>query len=151
MSDVKEAYSKLPYSLPSFEEVNNEFEIEDLEVSFILRNILRKAAEKIEFYVGIVSDLLQPDTGSMSSMHETRFFTDSEKENMYSLFKKLMKSHRSIIEQVLSKSEEEQAEFLRDFFQDWKKTKQELSILIKKMKDSWDKETIIQTDVGYFG
>ena len=151
MSDVKEAYKKISFQIPSFEEINGEFEIEEIETSFILRNVLRKAAEKVEFYVGILSEILQPDTASLSGMHETRFFTEAEKEKLYSLFKRLMKSHRAIIESVLGKTEEDQAAFLKEFFNDWKTNKIEILALITNMKDSWDKEIIIQKDVEYFG
>ena len=153
MSETEEAYKKLEkkYSIPSYKELNNEFELDDIDTSFILRNVLRKIAEKLEFYVGVIGDIMQPDTGSLSSMHETRFFSDAEKAEIYTLFKKIMKVHRGIIEQVLGKTEHEQAEFLKTFFSEWKEMKPELITIIKKMKDCWDKETTIDQQIAYFG
>ena len=139
VNEIEKEYNKLPkkYRLPKFKELNNEFEIGDLEnTSFLLRNVLRKIAEKLEFYANLINDVMQPDTSSLSSMHETRFFTDEEKNDMYSLFKKLMKTYRSIIELVLDNDEKKQAEFLNKFFKDWMSIKKEILSYLGKMKDS---------------
>lgn len=153
-SEIEKEYSKLAnkYRLPKFDELDLEFEVNELEsASFILRNILRKAAEKIEFHANLISEVLQPDASSLSGMHETRFLMDSEKSSMYSLYKKMMKNHRAIIEIMLKNNEKEEAEFLNKFFNDWKEIKKELINYLGKMKESWDKETSIQEDLGYFG
>ena len=153
-SEIEKEYSKLAnkYGLPKFDELDLEFEINELEsTSFVLRNILRKAAEKIEFHTNLINDLLQPDPASLSSMHETRFFMDSEKSSIYSLYKKMMKHHRNIIELMLRNDEKQEAEFLNNFHKEWIDIKKELLGYLSKMKESWDKETSIQEDLGYFG
>ena len=154
MSEVEKEYNRLSkkYNLPNFKEINEEFEIGDLEnVSFLLRNILRKVAEKLEFYTNLINDIMQPDTSSLSSMHETRFFSENEKNDMYALFKNIMKSYRNIIELVLENNEKKQAEFIRNFFSEWFKIKKQLIDYLGKMKDSWEKETTVKEDLGYFG
>jgi len=154
MNEIEKEYIKLSkkYNLPNFKEINEEFEIGDLEnVSFLLRNILRKVAEKLEFYTNLINDIMQPDTSSLSSMHETRFFSDSEKNDMYALFKNIMKSYRNIIELVLENNEKNQAEFLKKFFSEWFKIKKQLINYLGKMKDSWEKETTVKEDLEYFG
>ncbi|MBI2134629.1 hypothetical protein HYU09_01435 [Candidatus Woesearchaeota archaeon] len=151
---IKKEYDNLckKYRLPKFDDLDSEFEISDLEsTNFLLKNILRKIAENLEFYNGLINEVLQPDAASMSSMHETRFFTDSEKSDMYSLYKKIMKNHRAIIEIMLKNDEKEEAEFLNKFLNDWKEIKKWLLNYLEKMKDSWDKETSIEQDLGYFG
>jgi hypothetical protein len=152
--EIENEYNKLnkKYKLPEFNEVNVEFEISSLEDKvFLLRNILRKIIEKLEFYIDLLSNLLQPDAASLSSMHELRFFTEEDKNAMYRLFKKLMKAHRSIIEAVLETDEKSQADYLKDFFVEWKAMKKELLAYVKRMRESWDKDTSIEEDVGYFG
>ena len=153
-NEIEKEYGKLAskYKLPDFKSMDLEFEINELEsASFVLKNILGKAAEKIEFYTNMINDLLQPDTASLSGMHETRFFMDGEKSSMYDLFKKLMKSHRSIIMLMLEQNEKKQAEFLNNFYKEWAEIKKQLLAYLDKMKDSWDKETSIEQDLGYFG
>ena len=118
---------------------------------FLLNNILRKVAEKLEFYTNLINDIMQPDTSSLSSMHETRFFSENEKNDMYALFKNIMKSYRNIIELILENNEKNQAEFLKKFFIDWFNIKKQLINYLGKMKDSWDKETTVKEELGYFG
>jgi len=84
-------------------------------------------------------------------MHETRFFMDDEKNRMYILYKKMMKSYRKIISLVLQSDESLQASFLKEFCAEWKNLKQELVSYLKKMEGSWEKETKIEEDLGYFG
>ena len=154
MADIEKVYLKLAakYKLPNFKNLNSEFELSDFEsTNFVLRNIMRKAAEKTEFYANVIGDTLQPDAASLSSMHETRFFTDSEKSRLYLLYKKMMKIHRGIIEVILKNDEKQEAEFLSRLFDDWIMIKKELAQCLEKMKDSWDKETSTEEDLGYFG
>jgi len=152
--DIEKEYTKLckKYKLPKFSDIDNEFEINDLEnTRFFLRNVLRKVAEKLEFYGNLLNDLLQPDTASLSSMHETRFFHDEEKNSLHILFKKIMKSYRYAIELVLENDEKKQAEFLNSFFKDWLAMKRELLVCLDKMKKSWSSVATIEEDLAYFG
>ena len=70
---------------------------------------------------------------------------------MYNLFKRLMKIDRNIVEMVLKNDEKEQSDFLNKFFTDWQNMKKELLKYIEKMKDSWEKQSTIEEDIGYFG
>ena len=153
MSDVKEIYEKLSkkYNLPAYVDINREFELDDIEEHFVLKNCLRKGAEKLEFYMGILNDILQPDTGSLSSMHETRFFNNDERQQMFLLFKRMMKAHRSIIFTLLVNDEKGQAACLKTIFSEWIAMKKELSPIVNTMKETWDKDTTIQEEVRYFG
>jgi len=154
MDEVEKEYEKLSkkYKLPKFKDLNEQFEIVDLEnVNFLLRNILRKIADKLEFYSNLINDLLQPDTSSLSSMHETKFLSEEDRNGMYALFKKIMKTYRNIIVLVLENDEKNQANFLRGFFAEWVGIKKQLIDYISKMKDSWDKEMKIQETPGYLG
>ena len=84
-------------------------------------------------------------------MYEIRFFSEDEKNDMYNLFKRLMKIDRNIVEMVLKNDEKEQSDFLNKFFTDWQDMKKELLDYIGKMKDSWEKQSTIEEDIGYFG
>jgi len=84
-------------------------------------------------------------------MYEIRFFDDDEKNDMYKMFKKLMKTNREIVELLLDANEKKDAEFLNSFFIQWLNMKNDLKTYINKMKESWEKETTIEEDIGYFG
>ena len=153
-NEIEKEYSNLSkkYKLPKFKEIDAEFEISSLEnEKFLIKNILRNISEKLEFYIEFISNLVHPDGSSISSMYEIRFFSEDEKNDMYNLFKRLMKIDRNIVEMVLKNDEKEQSDFLNKFFTDWQDMKKELLDYIGKMKDSWEKQSTIEEDIGYFG
>ena len=152
--DIEKEYSELSkkYKLPKFKDIDEEFELSSFDTEkFLLKSTLRRIAEKLEFYIEVIGNLVHPDGSSISSMYEIRFFSDNEKNEMYMLFKKMMRSHRNVIELVLSNDAKEQAQFLNEFFAEWMEMKNRLRLHIGKMKESWEKETSIQEDLGYFG
>jgi len=153
-NEIEKEYSNLSkkYKLPKFKDIDAEFEISSLDnEKFLIKNTLRKILEKLEFYIEVIGSLVHPDGSSISSMYEIRFFTEDEKNGMYMLFKKLMKIDRSIVEMVLKNNEKEQSDFLNKFFTDWQSMKKELLNYIGKMKDSWERQSTIEKDIGYFG
>ena len=153
-NEIEKEYSNLSkkYKLPKFKDIDAEFEISALDnEKFLIKNILRDISEKLEFYIEFISNLVHPDGSSISSMYEIRFFTEDEKNGMYNLFKRLMKTDRNVIELVLKNDEKEQVDFLNKFFSDWLNLKKELLKYIEKMKESWEKQSTIEEDIGYFG
>ena len=153
-NEIEQGYNKLrkKYKLPKFNEIDSEFEISNLESArFLIKNILRRIEEKLEFYIEVIGNLVHPDASSLSTMYEVRYFSDDEKNDVYMLFKKLMKANRSIIELVLVSDEKKQTDFLKGFLNEWQDMKKELINHIGKMKDSWEKESTIEEDMGYFG
>jgi len=154
VNEIEKEYGKLSkkFKLPKFKEIDSEFEISNLENErFLIRNILRKVEEKLEFYIEVIGNIVHPDASSLSSMYEVRYFSEDEKNDMYMLFKKLMKSDRDVIKLILLSDEKKQADFLNSFFVDWLKMKDELINHIDKMKESWEKSSTIEEDLGYFG
>tara|TARA_Y100000310_G_scaffold94955_1_gene92785 strand:+ start:19986 stop:20453 length:468 start_codon:yes stop_codon:yes gene_type:complete len=153
-NEIEQEYYKLSkkYKLPKFNELDSEFEISNLESKrFLIKNILRKIVEKLEFYIEVIGNLVHPDASSLSSMYEIRYLSDDEKNEMYVLFKKMMKAERSIVEVVLRNDEKQQVEFLNGFFNEWADMKKELVSYLSKIKESWSKESSIEEDVGYLG
>ena len=97
----------------------------------------------------MIEGVLQPDTSNIYSMHETRFFDDEEKKQLYDLYRTLMDLNRQSIAASLEQANE--AKFINSFFNKWKDIKEELLVCVGKMKDSWKAETDIEEDVGYLG
>ena len=127
MSDIKQSYAewkKKHKELPGFDELDNEFEISNIEDSFILRGIRRRIVEKVEFYAKLVEDLLQPEA-NLTNMYECRDCDD--KEEIYFLFKKLMFFSRFSAEVSLKCDENEDVRFLCEFFKAWNSLKPDLS------------------------
>jgi hypothetical protein len=151
--NIKEMYNKIGQKhkeLPDFDKLDNEFEISALEEPFILRAIRRKITEKVDFYANLIKDLLQPES-DMRNMYECRAFGDNEKEEVYNILKKLMFFSRLSAEAAIKSDEKEDIKFLNNFFDEWLKMKPNLLKIVSKMKDSWEKETELKEDLGYFG
>jgi len=154
MEEIKKKYEDLEkkYKLPSFNNLNNEFEITTIEhEEFLLREIRRKIIEKMELYTKVLESLLQPNTDSLSDMYECRIFGDEEKDKLFKLFKRLMYFDRLSIETSIDENDKKSAEFINDIWKEWDKIKKELSIFIKKLKEEWLKETKIKEELGYLG
>ena len=153
--EIEQQYSELKkrHKLPEFREIDSEFEISDLEeTNFLLRAIVRRIAEKLDFYSTMLEDILQPDTSNLYAMHEIRYFDDDEKKQMYGLYAKLMNFNRQSIEVSLMHNEKEDADFISSLSNEWKSLKQELLKFVKKMRASWKtEEADIKEDLGYLG
>ena len=153
--DIEKQYNELKkeHKLPEFKEIDFEFEISDLEdTSFLLRAIVRRMKEKLDFYSTMLEEILQPDTSNLYAMHETRYFDDYEKKQMYEMYTKLMNFNRQSIEVSLEHNEKEEAEFINNLFNEWKILKQELLKLVRKIRASWKtEEADIKEDLGYLG
>ena len=152
--ETEKQYAELrkKFKLPDFKEIDFEFEISDLEeTNFLLRAVIRKMADKLEFCSTMLEEILQPDASNLYAMHETRFFDEQEKKGMNELYSKLMALNRHCIEVLLSLDEKEQANFISNAAAEWKNLKNELLKYIRKMKSSWTSEIEPEDEVGYMG
>jgi len=154
IKETEKQYNELRkrFKLPEFKEIDNEFEITDFEeTNFLLRAIIRRIVEKLDFYCSMLEEILQPDTSNLYAMHETRFFDEDEKKRMYDLYCKLMIVNRHSIELLLGRNEKDEANFINAFFDEWKDVRKELLEFVNKMKLSWETDMEIKEDVGYLG
>ncbi len=151
---IKEKYDKLKkrYNLPSFDDINNEFEISIIDNDeFLLRGIRRKIAEKIEAYTKFLEEqILQPST-DVSNMYEFKVFDDEERKEIFKIYKRLMFFSRFSIEAGLYEDDKKTAEFIKSVFDEWNELKKKLLKFVVKVKESWLKEKDIKEDLGYMG
>jgi len=153
-NEIESQYTEIrkEYKLPEFKEIDLEFEISDFEkTNFLLRSIIRRIAERLDFYATLLEEILQPDASNLYAMHETRFLDDIEKEKMYNLYRKIMEYSRQSILVILERNEKDEAEFIANFVNEWKELKQRLLFFVRKMKSSWEKEESIKDDLRYLG
>ncbi len=151
---IKTAYEKLKkkYKLPSFDTVNKELEISEIESEdFLLGKIRGKIAERVETTAEPISSLLQPSPDSLVDMHECRFFTDKDKKKLVEIYKNLMILNRLSFEAEMSREDKTDADFINDFFKQWPELKKDVLYFIRKMKTCWEKETEIEEKLEYFG
>ena len=140
------------HKVPLFKELDAEFDFSSVdETNFPTKALIIKILDKVDYYSAMLSELLQPDTSNIYSMHETRFFDEESKKSIYGLYCKLMECHRRCNELVLINSEKEDCEFVNDFFEEWRKDKIVLINIFKRMGESWKSKSDIKEDLEYFG
>ena len=153
-NETEKRYKELQKSLdlPEFLEIDEEFELSDLEETrFLLRAIIRRIAEKLDFCSKMIEEILQPDTSNLYAMHETRFFDEAEKKQMYETYTKLMNFSRHSIEASLDNNAKAHADFIIRVSNEWKQVKQELLEYAGKMRACWKTEVDVKEDIGYLG
>ena len=154
MATIENKYNALKnkYALPDYNVLNKNFMIEDIdaESKLILGKIRIKIHEKIEYYVKIIESILQPDT-NLSSMYEAHHINDQQKNQLYFLFKKLMNILRKSNLVSINNTDELNAEFIKNSYNEWSSLKTEVEKHIKRLSEAWKKETDIKNDYSYFG
>jgi len=151
--DVKEKYEELKkkYKLPSYEEVNTEFELESIEKPvFLLNDIGRKINEKLDYYLAILENILNPES-SLASMYECKVTGEGSKKEINLLYKKMMVMKRSCDVARVNNSEKDVGEFVSAFFKEWEETKPKLLKLISMLKEEWKKSEGKKESFSYFG
>ena len=153
MKNIEKQYDKFKkYGLPSFKDLNNEFEISSIEnENFLLREIINKIVDRTDFFSRLFEDLLQPDPSLLRSMQEAKIFNEEERKVIYDLYKKLMVINRKSVEISLNRDEKEEANFIKKSFDEWKELKTSTSQIVDKIKDSWKKETYSKEKLSYLG
>jgi len=150
---IKKKYDGLKekYSLPDFDELNNEFEISTIEhEDFLLRQIRKKIADKINVMGEFLECLLSPDT-AMANLYEYKAFDDNERKKIFELYKRLKVLEKLALELSLNHDDEKDAEFIKDVFSSWNKMRSEITSFIKKIKNFWENESTEEYKAGYFG
>jgi hypothetical protein len=149
--DFRGEYNKIKQKLPSFDELNNDFEIAAItDKAFPLRAIRRKIMEKVLKYMTILESVIQPET-HFTDLYESKFFSENERHEILILYKKLKQFERETYEIALNEDDKDNSDFINSFFSEWKAMKKQLVPLIKKLKNSWKEESKDREVIGYFG
>jgi hypothetical protein len=137
--ELKQDYEKLreKHNLPSFQEMNEDFEIEklDYKTEFLLREIRRAIMEKCSAYVRFIEGFLNPANCPIFVMALIKGINISEKKDFEQIYLKLAKYE---IESVLLDNiynEKNEAEFVLRVLDDWKETKVKFDEIMKGMLD----------------
>jgi len=151
--NIKEIYQKFKrkYNLPDFDDIDNEFEISTIEEEhFLLREIRRKMHDKLSTLSKFLKQILFPEA-DIIDMHESRTFTDEEREKIYSLFRTILYLLRQNMLTALDESDQKTADYIKLVWQKWKTIKKESKWIIEKSAKSWTKETELREELAYLG
>lgn len=153
---LKEAYSELmdKYSLPSFENLNTDFQIEkiqDTETEVLIREIRKYIGDKLSSYFRFIETLIQPANAQMFVFMMLKHLDSTENTKLQSIYKRLSKFELELIELDLVFDLEKEAVFINNTFAAWQEIKFDLLDIIKKIKSNWGNGNSSGEDRRYFG
>ncbi len=152
---IKEAYNQIKKEhpiLPDFEKINKEFELSTIETpEFILRNVKRKIAEKLEPLIEVLEHIINPDPNSLVDMYECKCFTNGEKKQIIDVFRHMMEQYRILMETDILCEDKTDAETIKRFFDVWMQEKKILLPMLKKIHESWQKQVEPKEILEYLG
>jgi len=155
LEKLKENYKVIErrYDLPSFEKLNEDFQIEkaaEVETDILIREIRKFVADKLAGYMRFVEALLNPVNSPMFVFSIIKFLGPEEKKKATEIYKKLAKNEIRLIKIDTDFSEKNEAEFIRNSYELWKDIKRGILDIIEKINRSWDNKFEVGTK-GYFG
>ena len=153
---LKERYKAVQekHGLPSFEELNEDFNIEkatEPETEILIREIRKYVGDKIFNYMRFIESLLNPVNAPMFTLSIVKLLNVEERKKLEDIYKEMMKSEVAFIKLDLEFSEEKEAQFIKDSCEFWKRIKIDLLEILGKIDSRWDDEKIEINNKGYFG
>ncbi len=155
--DLKKIYEEYEkkYKLPKYGLLDNEFELLSVstfvEINYPLRFIRRRIVDKIDYIMGVLQEILQPDIGSLVSLEESKFFSDEDKTKIVEIIKKLMVFQRRSLILDVEFNLEDDVRFILEVFELWMKIKKEISIVFTDFVVGWKKEIKEEKKEHYIG
>ena len=153
----KERYEELSkkYKLPSYEELDNEFELlyfqNIMEISFPLRYVRRRIGDRVNWFIGFFQGILNPNPSSLINLEESKFFSKEDKDKIVSLVKEMVIFERENLMLDLAQDEKKDAEFIKKGIEKWAEFKKEIEPYCVKLKEGWKAETSEEEKEEYFG
>jgi hypothetical protein len=143
--NLKERYSELP----SFDELNKDFQIEKLcktQTDFLIKEIRKIILDKFFDYLKFIESLLNPVTESPLFVFSIIKKIDApKKESLSEIYKKISSLEFEIIKLDLNYSEDQEVKAVIKYYKLWQEIKKELantfSLLEKEVEKSNTKNT----------
>ena len=155
LEKLKEEYEKLreKHALPSFKEMNEDFEIEKLqerETEMLAKEIRRGMMEKNVAYLRFVEMFMNPQTAPMFFLALIKNMNHVDRKLLEEIYSKLGKFEIQSLQLDNEYNEKKEAEFIKKFFNEWQAIKEKFGSVLKILEDSWDKKQD-RKEKGYLG
>ena len=152
---LKKEYEQLKdkYSLPDFQEMNYEFEIEklqDKETETLAREIRRLMSEKNTYYLKFIEMFLNPGAAPMFFLVLVKNMNHVEKKLLEELYNKLGRNEILSLKLDNKHDEKKEAEFIKKFYKEWQEIKEKFGEVLKVLEESWERKSE-QKEKGYLG
>jgi len=141
------------YNLPSFEKLNEDFQIEkatESETDFILKEVRKSVTDKFFNYLRFIESILTPSNAPMFVFAITKTLGTRDREKLIELYKKIAKVDIDLIELDIEYSEEKEADAIKKYYEMWQEIKKELLEIVDVIKKNWDNK-LEDNGKGYFG
>ena len=142
--ELKDEYGKLckKYALPSFEQLDEEFEIRVIEINksgILIKAILRWITNKLGFFMNYLEPVISVPPQNIHALIEMRNISDSDRNEMFGFYKEIsVLLHENI--SVELKSEKEIAQQIKKIWKVWPDIKRREGILLDKITLAWQKK-----------
>ena len=142
---------KSEFNLPSFDDLNKDFDIEDISKDDnILREIVKKINGVVDFYINFLEDVIHPDS-RYYSLKEANVLDKDLRLLAVKIYNKLMYLNRSGLSLNLDYSKKDASLRIINVFNEWQSLKKDLLSIVIVLKDSWLNHNEAKHDGGYFG
>jgi len=155
LEELKENYEKIreKNNLPSFDEMNREFQIEKAsegESDYLIREIRKFVADKFSNYLRFIETILHPVNAPIFVFSVIKSIGVEEKNKLTEAYKELAKYEVKVIRLDVDFNEEREAEFIRDSYKIWQDIKKDVLSTVEVIEKNWDNKIEINGK-GYFG
>jgi len=152
LKEFKEKYSVLQkeYSLPEFEKLNREFEIEkiDKETDIFLKSIRKVVMEKVLNALNFLEMLLNPMNAPRMYLRYLNSISNEDSElinKMYSILSNLVLGSLQI---EMEYDEKKEADMIKRIYKDWTEIQIGMAKILENMKSPKD---LKKKERDYFG
>tara|TARA_Y100000034_G_C6807165_1_gene362509 strand:- start:273 stop:728 length:456 start_codon:yes stop_codon:yes gene_type:complete len=151
---MKKQYNELrkKYTLPTYKELNNNFELDYIEDEyFLIRTIRRRIHEKIVFFARLFERIIFPNQAIMIEIYESKFFSEKEKKDLINSYEELLELDRKALSLNISSEDKKEAEYIKLVSKKLPNLIKKSQFILTKLDSSWkDKKTDL-TKNHYFG
>jgi|TARA_Y100000310_G_scaffold333676_1_gene411698 hypothetical protein len=151
---MKKQYNELKkkYDLPTYKELNNNFELDYIEDEyFLIRTIRRRIHEKVVFFARLFERIIFPNQAVMIEIYESKFFTEKEKADLIKSYEELLELDRKALFLNVFSEDKKEAEYIKLVSKTWPNLIKKSQFILIKLDKSWkDKKTDL-TKNHYFG
>ncbi|MBI4448912.1 hypothetical protein HY641_02705 [Candidatus Woesearchaeota archaeon] len=151
---IKETYETLckEHKLPSYEEMDQEFDLCSIEEEHhLLRSVKKRMDDRVHYVGSLVETIIRPNPESYSDMYECRYFSDADKKKVYELLREMHHILRSLDESNVLCNEKRDAQLINEIFAAWPALKKEALSFIGRLKDAWRAQSNGKEHISYLG
>jgi hypothetical protein len=153
IKDLKKEYEILEkkYKLPSFKELNENFEIDkiDKESETIIRIIRKAIMEKLINSINFLEFLVNPVNAPRMYMNYLKNISVEDKEDIDEIYSSFAELSLSSLDLEVDYSEKNEAELIIKVNELWNKKKQKFKKILANIKNP--KITSVRKEKSYFG